>query len=245
MSYAVAKAFCRGRCPRRSAGHRRRIHDVRACVGQELRRAAARAVGHAELGGAGRCNSTYAPNIHGSIGVTLPGSETRMVALEDATVTLQDGEPGELMIRGPLEMPGYFGNEAATRQTIEPSGCMHTGDIATCNAEGHFFIVDRNKDMILTGGYNVYPAELERVIALHPAVAMVAVGPIEDEIKGELARACIVLRPGSSAIEGEIIDHCRPNLAAYKLPRSVRFVADLPRTSTGKVVRGELRKLDV
>ena len=121
---------------------------------------------------------------------------------------------------------------------------MHTGDIATRDDEGHYFIVDRRKDLIITGGFNVYPAEIERVVASHPAVAMVAVGSVPDEIHGELARAYVVLRPGVTATEAQIIEHCRPHLAAYKLPRSVRFVADLPKTSTGKVMRRELKILD-
>jgi len=119
-----------------------------------------------------------------------------------------------------------------------------TGDVAVADRDGRFFIVDRRKDMIITAGYNVYPAEIERVIAGHPAVAMVAVGSQADAVKGELARAYVVLRAGSEVTEDEIIAHCRPHLAAYKLPRSVRFVADLPKTSTGKIMRRELRKLD-
>ena len=110
--------------------------------------------------------------------------------------------------------------------------------------DGYFTVVDRRKDMILTGGYNVYPAEIERVLAGHPAVAISAVGPVPDAERGELARAYVVLKPGASASEQELVDHCRGELAAYKLPRSVIFVDDLPRTSTGKVMRRELRKLD-
>jgi long-chain acyl-CoA synthetase len=200
--------------------------------------------GMTELGGAGTSNSTYAPNVHGSIGVALPGLEARVGSLEDAGVTVPDGEAGELLVRGPLVTLGYYGNEEATRAAIEPDGWLHTGDIATRDDEGHFFIVDRKKDLIITGGFNVYPAEIERVVASHPAVAMVAVGPVIDDLRGELARAYVVLRPGTSVDEAEIIEHCRPHLAAYKLPRSVRFVADLPKTSTGKVMRRELRTLD-
>ena len=200
--------------------------------------------GMTELGGAGISNCIYMPNVHGSIGFALPGAEARVAALDDAQVTVPDGEPGELMIRGPLVMLGYYGNEPATRETIEPDGWMHTGDIATRDEEGHYFIVDRRKDLIITGGFNVYPAEIERVVASHPAVAMVAVGSVSDETLGELARAYVVLRPGATATEAEITDHCRPHLAAYKLPRSVRFVPDLPKTSTGKVMRRELKTLD-
>jgi long-chain acyl-CoA synthetase len=200
--------------------------------------------GMTELAGAGTSNCSYLPNVHGSIGFALPGAELRVAAIDDAGVTVPDGEPGELMIRGPLVMLGYYGNEPATKAAIEPDGWLHTGDIATRDDEGHYFIVDRKKDLILTGGFNVYPAEIERVVAAHPAVAMVAVGSVPDDTLGELARAYVVLRPGATATQTEIIEHCRPHLAAYKLPRSVRFVPDLPKTSTGKVMRRELKTLD-
>src|SRR6266581_2845403 len=200
--------------------------------------------GMTELGGAGTANPVYMPNVHGSIGFALPGTEARVAALGDASITVPDGEPGELMIRGPLVMLGYSGNEPATRAAIEPDGWMHTGDIATRDEEGHYFVVDRRKDLIITGGFNVYPAEIERVVAGHPAVAMVAVGSVPDDALGELARAYVVLRPGATATEAEVIEHCRPHLAAYKRPRSVRFVPDLPKTSTGKVMRRELKTLD-
>jgi long-chain acyl-CoA synthetase len=200
--------------------------------------------GMTELGGAGTANCSYMPNVHGSIGFALPGAEARIAALDDASVTVPDGEPGELMVRGPLVMLGYYGNEQATRAAIEPDGWMHTGDIASRDDEGHYFIVDRRKDLIITGGFNVYPAEIERVVASHPSVAMVAVGSVPDETLGEVARAYVVLRPDATATETEIIEHCRPHLAAYKRPRSVRFVPDLPKTSTGKVMRRELKTLD-
>jgi long-chain acyl-CoA synthetase len=200
--------------------------------------------GMTELGGAGTSNCSYMPNVHGSIGFALPGLEARIAALDDASVTVPDGEPGELMVRGPLVMLGYYGDEQATRAAVEPDGWMHTGDIASRDDEGHYFIVDRRKDLIITGGFNVYPAEIERVVASHPAVAMVAVGSVPDETLGELARAYVVLRPDAAATEDQIIEHCRPHLAAYKRPRSVRFVPDLPKTSTGKVMRRELKTLD-
>lgn len=148
------------------------------------------------------------------------------------------------MVRGPLVMLGYLNNDEATTETIEPDGWMHTGDIAYTDDTGHFFIVDRRKDLIITAGYNVYPAEVERVLAGHPAVALVAVGPVPDEIKGELARAYVVLRDEAHASETELIDYCRNHLAPYKLPRSVRFVNALPQTSTGKIMRRELTKIE-
>ena len=106
------------------------------------------------------------------------------------------------------------------------------------------FIVDRKKDMILTAGYNVYPAEIERVVAGHPDVALVAVGSIPDEEKGELAKAYIVPKTGSTPDAQDVIAYCREHLAAYKVPRAVQFVEDLPKTSTGKVMRRELKSLD-
>jgi long-chain acyl-CoA synthetase len=200
--------------------------------------------GMTELAGAGSSNCCYMPSVLGSIGFALPGTELRVAALDDPAVTMPDGEPGELMVRGPLVMLGYYGNKEATAATIEPDGWMHTGDIATRDDEGRFYVVDRKKDLIITGGFNVYPAEIERVVAAHPAVAMVAVGAVPDEVRGELARAYVVLRPGLAATQDEIIAHCRSQLAAYKLPRSVRFVPDLPKTSTGKIMRRELKNLD-
>jgi long-chain acyl-CoA synthetase len=200
--------------------------------------------GMTELAGLGTTHALYAPNRHGSIGVALPGVEVRVAAFDAAERTLPPGEPGELMVRGPIVMQGYYGNEKATQDALEPDGWLHTGDVGVADDAGYFRIVDRRKDMIITAGYNVYPAEIERVLAGHPAVAMSAVGAVTDEIKGELARAYVVLRPGAAATEAELIEFCRPHLAAYKLPRSVRFVPDLPKTSTGKIMRRELRTLD-
>jgi long-chain acyl-CoA synthetase len=200
--------------------------------------------GMTEIAGLGTTHPLYGPNVHGSIGVALPGIEVRVAAFDDPSRTMAPESAGELMVRGPIVMLGYFGNEAATKETIEYDGWLHTGDVAVSDEDGRFYIVDRRKDMILTAGYNVYPAEIERVIAAHPAVAMVAVGSQADVLKGELARAYVVLRPQATATELEIIEHCRLHLAAYKLPRSVAFVPDLPKTSTGKIMRRELHTLD-
>jgi long-chain acyl-CoA synthetase len=141
-------------------------------------------------------------------------------------------------------MQGYYGNDKATAETIEPSGWLHSGDLARMDAEGYIYVVDRKKDMIVTAGYNVYPAEIERVVASHPAVALVAVGSLPDPLKGEIAKAYIVLKAGAKADADGMLAHCRQHLAAYKVPRAVQFVADLPKTSTGKIMRRELRKLD-
>ena len=200
--------------------------------------------GMTELGGLGSTFAANGPVKHGSIGVALPYTEARIASTEDASKTLLAGEVGELMIKGGIVMQGYFGNDQATRDTIEPDGWMHTGDVASMDEDGCIFIVDRKKDMILTAGYNVYPAEIERVVAGHPDVALVAVGSIPDEEKGELAKAYIVSKVGASPSADNVIAYCREHLAAYKVPRAVQFVDDLPKTSTGKVMRRELKTLD-
>ena len=200
--------------------------------------------GMTELGGLGTTFASNGPVKHGSIGVALPYTEARIADTEDAGKTLSVGEVGELMIKGGIVMQGYYGNEQATRDTIEPNGWLHTGDVASMDEDGCVFIVDRKKDMILTAGFNVYPAEIERVVAGHPDVALVAVGSIPDEDKGELAKAYIVPKTGATPDTDDIIAYCREHLAAYKVPRAVKFVDDLPKTSTGKVMRRELKTLD-
>jgi len=200
--------------------------------------------GMTELAGLGTTNLRYGLNKHGSIGVSLPGCEMRITAVDDASRTLPRGEVGELMARGPIVMQGYYGNDQGTAETIEPDGWLHTGDLASMDGDGYITIVDRKKDMILTAGYNVYPAEIERVVAEHSDVALVAVGRQPDEMKGEIAKAYVVLKKGASGDEESIVSHCREHLAAYKVPRAVQFVDDLPKTSTGKIMRRELRKLD-
>jgi long-chain acyl-CoA synthetase len=200
--------------------------------------------GMTELAGIGTSNTALGPNRHGSIGVPIPYVSCRIADLADASRTMPAGDVGELMIRGPIVMDGYFNDPATTLETIEPDGWMHTGDLARMDSDGFISIVDRKKDVILSGGYNVYPAEIERVIAQHPAVAMVAVGSLPDQFKGEVARAYVVCRSDSSVTEAEILSLCGERLAAYKLPRSVQFVEDLPKTSTGKILRRMLPTLE-
>jgi long-chain acyl-CoA synthetase len=140
-----------------------------------------------------------------------------------------------------MMMDGYYANPAATAEVLDGQGWLKTGDVAFCDDEGFYTIVDRRKDMIITAGYNIYPAELEQVIAQHPAVSMVAVSGVPDAEKGELAHAFVVPAPGRSPTEAEILQHCRGLLAAYKVPRAIIFVEDMPKTSTGKILRRALR----
>jgi long-chain acyl-CoA synthetase len=200
--------------------------------------------GMTEIAGLGSTHPLYGKNKHGSIGCTIPYCELRIADVDDASKTMPRGEVGELMVRGPIVMIGYFGDEEKTRETLEPDGWLHSGDLGTMDEDGCVCIVDRKKDMILTGGYNVYPAEIERALASHPDVALAAVGKQPDEMKGEIAKAYVVLKEGVTGTEQNMIDFCRKSLAAYKCPRKVQFVDDVPKTSTGKIMRRELHTLD-
>ena len=196
--------------------------------------------GMTELGGLGTTHPHNGPRRLGSIGVAFPLTEAKVAISSDPSKELPRGEVGELMIRGPLVMKEYFGNQQATQATITSDGWLHTGDLVRQDAEGYFYVVDRAKEVIISGGYNIYPAEVERVIAEHPGVALVAVAPTGDEIKGQVPKAFIVIKAGAQCTEQEIIDHCRSRLAPYKVPRAVSFLDDLPKTSTGKILRRAL-----
>jgi long-chain acyl-CoA synthetase len=200
--------------------------------------------GMTELAGATSANPVYGRNKPGTIGLPYPGNSFRVVDAEDATREMPRGQPGELMYSGPLVMLGYHNNPAATAETIRPDGWLHTGDIAVMDEDGYATIVDRKKDMILTAGFNVYPAELERVLCMHPAVALAAVGGIPDEAKGELAKAYVMLRPGAEVNSASLITHCREHLAAYKVPRAIQFVESVPMTPSGKIMRRMLKNID-
>lgn len=200
--------------------------------------------GMTEIAGLGSTHPLYGQNKHGSIGCAMPYCELRIADPIDATVTRPYHEVGELMVRGPITMMGYYGDEAKTAETLEPDGWLHTGDLASMDEDGCVWIVDRKKDMILTGGYNVYPAEIERVLASHPDVALSAVGRLADEMKGEIAKAYVVLKDGAAEDADAMLAFCKEHLSAYKCPRAIQFVRDLPKTSTGKIMRRELHTLD-
>lgn len=200
--------------------------------------------GMTELAGPGIMQHSYCENRLGSVGIMMPFMHGRIADPVDPSKTMKTGEVGELVVKGPLNMLGYYGNEQATHDTIDADGWLHSGDLGKMDEDGYIYIVDRKKDMILTAGYNIYPAEIERVIAGHPAVAMVGVGAKADPNKGEIAKAYIVLKAGANADADDVISYCRKHLAAYKVPREVQFVAALPTTSSGKILRRQLKTLD-
>jgi long-chain acyl-CoA synthetase len=173
----------------------------------------------------------------GSIGFPVEGVQMRLI--DEAGQTAAEGEIGEIVIRGHNVMKGYWGNPEATAEAII-DGWFRTGDLATVDSDGYFFIVDRKKDMIIRGGYNVYPREIEEVLHEHPAVAEVAVVGIPDDHLGEEVGAAVALKPGASASAEELSAFVKDKLAAYKYPRRVWLVDSLPKGPTGKILRREV-----
>jgi long-chain acyl-CoA synthetase len=178
------------------------------------------------------------PTKPGSIGTPLWGVE--MAVVDPEGKKLGPGELGEIVIRGHNVMKGYYKRPEATAESIR-GGWFHTGDLAKTDEEGFYFIVDRVKDMIIRGGFNVYPREVEELLYAHPAVAEAAVIGIPDPALGEEIKAVVALKPGQSAAEQELIDYCKDRLAAYKYPRSVEIRDSLPKTATGKILKRELK----
>ena len=179
------------------------------------------------------------PELLLSCGRSLPGTEIRIV--DEADRELPRGEIGEILVKGPQLMRGYWNLPEASAEALR-GGWMHTGDAAIMDDEGFVYIQDRVKDMIVSGGENVYPREIEDVLFTHPAVADAAVIGVPDTQFGEAVKAVVVLRAGAHATESELVDHCRAQLAGYKRPRSVDFIAELPRNASGKVLKRELRE---
>ena len=174
-----------------------------------------------------------------SAGRPYPGVEARVVDGDGRGLPV--GERGELLVRSRQCMAGYWRQPEATAETLVDGGWLRTGDVARLDEGGYVYLEDRVKDMVVSGGENVYPAEVERVLLLHPAVAEVAVIGVPDERWGETVKACVVPAPGATVDAAELIAHCRASLAGYKRPTSVDVLDALPRNATGKVLRRELR----
>jgi long-chain acyl-CoA synthetase len=177
----------------------------------------------------------------GSIGIPIWGIEMRVVDSEGREVP--NGELGEIVIRGHNVMKGYYKRPDATADAIR-NGWFYSGDIAYRDDDGFFFIKDRVKDMIIRGGFNVYPREIEEVLYGHPAIAEAAVIGVPDPALGEEVKAVVAFKPGQTATEAEIIEYCKERLASYKYPRFVEIRDTLPKTATGKILKRELRQVD-
>ncbi len=177
----------------------------------------------------------------GSIGVPIPGTECRIVDLEDNTKEMPIGEAGELLIRGPQVMKGYLNKPEETEKTITQDGFLCTGDVAKMDEDGYFYIVDRIKDMIISGGYNVYPRDIDEVLFEHPNILEACCIGIPHPKRGEAVKTFIVLKEGKNLTQKEVIDYCDSKLAKYKLPVEVEFRHELPKSNVGKILRKDLR----
>ena len=197
--------------------------------------------GLSEAPTATHCNPMFGEKRAGSIGLPLPDVDCRIVDPWDGQSVLPPGEAGELLIRGPQIMQGYHNQPEETARALR-DGWLHTGDLARMDASGYFYIVDRIKDLIKVGGLQVWPREIEEVLAAHPRVVEAAVAGVPDPVRGEAPKAWIVLRPGDPVTLEEIQAWCQQSLANYKTPLAVEFVEALPRTPVGKVLRRELAR---
>ena len=177
----------------------------------------------------------------GSIGLPRPDTDAKIVDLETGERDLPPGKEGELCIRGPQVMKGYWNRPEDTVKSLR-DGWLHTGDIARMDEEGYFYIVDRKKDMIICGGYNVYPREVEEALYLNPKILEASVLGVPDPYRGETVKAFVVLKPGQKATAEEIIEFCRQNLARFKVPTLIEFRKELPKSHVGKVLKKILRE---
>lgn len=239
------------------AAHPRRarydLRSIRACVSgaaplpAEVQSRFERATGVTLLEGYGLTeaspvtHTTPLRGLHkpGSIGIPVPDTDARIMDLETGARVLPPGEIGELVLRGPQVMAGYWNRPEETARTLR-DGWLYTGDIARMDDDGYFYIVDRKKEMLITGGLNVYPREVEEVLYAHPAVLEAALIGVPDAHWGEVGKAFVVLRPGARATADELLAYCRERLATYKVPAVIEFRDSLPKTLIGKVLRRAL-----
>jgi long-chain acyl-CoA synthetase len=196
--------------------------------------------GLSEAPTATHCNPLLGENRTGSIGLPLPDVDARIVSLDDEVTELSVGEVGELVVKGPQVFKGYHNMPTETENALR-DGWLHTGDIARQDEDGYFYIVDRKKELIKPGGYQVWPREVEEIIATNSKVKEVAVAGIPDPYRGETVKAWIVLKPGEVMTEAELKEFCKDKMAIFKVPTHVEFrEGELPKTTVGKILRREL-----
>jgi len=196
--------------------------------------------GLTEASPATHSNPMHGRRIPGSVGLPYPDTDVRIVDLETRE-DLPPGQEGEVLIRGPQVMKGYWNKPAETAEALV-DGWLVTGDIGRMDEDGYLYIVDRKKDMIIASGFNIYPREIDEVLYQHPAVLEACSVGVADAYRGETVKAFVVLKPGATATEQEIIAFCRERLAAYKRPTQVEFLPELPKSAVGKVLRRELAR---
>jgi len=201
--------------------------------------------GMSEIPTAASCNPFFGVNKEGSVGLPLPDVEMKIVSLEDGLAEMPIGQEGELIVRGPQVMWGYHNDPTGTQNTLRDlkdggGPWLFTGDIAKMDNDGYFFLVDRKKELIKVGGFQVWPRDIEEVLAAHPAVLEAAAAGIPTKEGDQAAKAWVVLRPDQTATAEELREHCKKNLAPYKVPKEIEFRTELPKTTVFKVLRREL-----
>jgi long-chain acyl-CoA synthetase len=199
--------------------------------------------GLSEAPTATHCNPLNGETRTGSIGLPMPDVEARIISLDDGVTELKPGEVGELVIRSPNVMKGYHNMPTETANTLR-GGWLYTGDIARIDEDGYFYIVDRKKELIKPGGYQVWPRDVEEAIAENPKVLEVGVAGVPDAYRGETVKAWVVVKPGQTLTEDEVKAWCKERLAPFKVPTSVEFLKEIPKTTVGKILRRELVRMD-
>ncbi len=189
-------------------------------------------------------NPIYGTRKPGSIGLPFPNTLAKIVNAENPDEELDIGESGELVVKGPQVMQDYLNMPEETAQVLR-DGWLHTGDIAKMDEEGYFFVVDRKKDMVIAGGYNIYPREIEEVLYAHEKIQEAAVAGIPDPYRGETLKAYVVLKEGETLSQEEVLEYCAQNLSKYKVPKLVEFRSELPKTMIGKILRRVLVEEEV
>jgi len=180
---------------------------------------------------------TYGRLEHGKAGsIGLPADTWEVMVMDEENKPVVQGEVGEIVVKGPGLFKGYWKMPEATAEAFV-DGWFHTGDLGKVDEDGYLYVVDRKKDMIICGGYNIYPREVEEVLYTHPAILEAAVIGVRDDVKGEIPKSFVTLRPGHQIEETEIIYFCKTRIAAYKIPRLVEFVPELPKNATGKILK--------
>ena len=180
----------------------------------------------------------------GTVGVPVADTDIKIVAVDDPDKDLEIGESGEIAVKGPQIMMGYYNRPAETKEAIR-DGWFLTGDLGKFDEDGYLTIVDRKKDMIIAGGYNIYPVELDGVLMGHPKIMEACAIGIPHEYRGETVKAFIVARKGETLTEDEVSNYCKKNLAAYKVPKIIEFIDELPKSAVGKILRRKLKEMEV
>ncbi len=181
----------------------------------------------------------------GTIGLPLPNTEAKLVDVDDYSKEVTEiGQPGEICVKGPQVMAGYINRPEETAAALK-DGWLLTGDIAVMDEEGYFSIVDRKKDMIISGGFNIYPRDVDEVLFGHPKIMEACAIGVPDEYAGERIKAFVVLKEGETITAEEVVGYCKENLVKYKVPKYVEFVDDLPKSAVGKILRKELRQMEL